>query len=92
MKSVSIGTSVTPIATAGRRTDALELYNNGTATIFLQYDGSDAASTPVTLTADNGMPFPAASSILIDSRWAKYQVNGITSAGTIDVRVQGDDA
>lgn len=90
MKAVSVTTTITQVATASDITRAIELGNNSSATVFLQYDGSDEYNTPVVLTAVNGMPLLAGATILVDQRWAKHTVNAIVASGTADLRVQGD--
>lgn len=87
MIQVTVGTSVALLAPAGNR-DWLHIYNNGSATIYIQYDGQDDgvatyASPPViggavtgsTLTTANGWPIPAGTWYNLDNDGARNLFN-----------------
>lgn len=89
MKAVTVGTTPTQLDVAGNR-DWINIFNNDSQPIFVQYDGSENS---VTLTVNNGWPVPAGGQLYLsnDGNRNVYRsaVFAISAAGGADVRVQG---
>ena len=87
MKAVSVANSPTKLVSAGNR-EFLHIYNNGSQTIFLCYDGDST-----TLSTTNGMPVPAGGFLALDNDQIRniqnHDVYAICASGTVDVRIQG---
>jgi hypothetical protein len=93
MKAVTVGTTPTLLDVAGNR-DFLNIYNNDSQPIFIQYDGSDSnGASPTTLTPTNGWPIPAGGQLYLSNDGHRNVYNkavyAISVAGGADVRVQG---
>lgn len=92
MKQVTVGTTPTLLSPAGNR-DFLNIFNNDTNPVYLQYDGSESSTPPVTLTVDNGWPVPAGGSLYISNDGNRnlwnHNIYAISAAGGADVRIQG---
>lgn len=91
MKAVSVlsTTGGTELAAAGNR-DFINIYNNGSETVFLKYDGDTANA----LTVDNGWPLLAGGTFFSSNDGSRntfrHRVLAIAAVGPVDVRVQGD--
>lgn len=97
MKDVALTTGVvTQISPAGNR-DFLHIQNIDTAaTVYLQYDGSDTSTPPVTLSAANGFPLLPGAIFVIENIGPRNiylkTVNAFqSSGGTTHLRVQGEN-
>lgn len=92
MKTVTVNTTAggVELAPAGNRA-FIHLYNAGSVTAYLKYDGDATA-----LTTSNGMPLPAGATLHLNNDAGGkapfiHEVRGITASGSTDIRVQGED-
>jgi len=99
MTAVTVQSTVTQIVPAGKY-GFIYIYNNSNQTVYLQFDGSDAISSPVALTTSNGFPLLPNQAIIFENRIGPSfnssisqplygnKINGIVASSTADVRVQ----
>ncbi len=92
--SIVAGATPTLLVPAGNR-DFIHIYNNGTAKVFLSYDGEDqgdGASNPLTI--DNGLPLEPGDTLILNNDGNRNVFNkeiwGITAdASDQEMRIQG---
>lgn len=85
MTAVSVTTASTQILAAAKTRKFFALYNNGSNTIFLAFDGTSAATTAA------GFPLASGASLILQQDGGPgvtYPVYGIVAAGTEEIRTQ----
>ena len=85
MTAVSVTTASTEIAPAAKSRKFVAIYNNGSATIFLAFDGTSAATTAA------GFPLAAGESLILSNQGGAPFVSaiyGIVASGSEEARVQ----
>jgi hypothetical protein len=91
MTAATIGTAAAKIIDAGNY-DFVHIFNNGSATIYICYDGGEGAAG-VNLTTLTGFPIPAQTNIMLTNDGSRnlfrQGIWAISGSPGQDVRIQG---